>query len=225
MNESTFSLDTLDELQQIQGASDCLEIPIVIPVDTLAKVEVKRKPVATPDQDNRLSANADVLARSRTTTPLPSSPNPDAVGRGRIISMPDDSVPTDLSDTPNGRQLGTDISPKPTQPTSLSPSTDTGKALESPDFKFDFDNVATNSGAYKRASAGSKQQSPITRKCKKCSQELTGQFVRALGSTYHLECFVCHVCSPAKSSHHRTHLLPGLWKDSCLQILSAWRIT
>jgi hypothetical protein len=30
--------------------------------------------------------------------------------------------------------------------------------------------------------------------CGKCGEGLTGQFVRALGGTYHLECFTCHVC-------------------------------
>ena len=29
--------------------------------------------------------------------------------------------------------------------------------------------------------------------CGKCGKGLTGQFVRALGDTYHLECFTCHV--------------------------------
>lgn len=31
--------------------------------------------------------------------------------------------------------------------------------------------------------------------CKKCNEPLTGQFVRALGGTYHLDCFRCRVCS------------------------------
>ncbi len=31
------------------------------------------------------------------------------------------------------------------------------------------------------------------RMCGKCGKHLTGQFVRALGDTYHLECFTCHV--------------------------------
>jgi hypothetical protein len=31
------------------------------------------------------------------------------------------------------------------------------------------------------------------RVCAKCGGHLTGQFVRALGGTYHLECFTCHV--------------------------------
>ncbi len=32
-----------------------------------------------------------------------------------------------------------------------------------------------------------------SRICKKCSEPLTGQFVRALMATYHLECFKCEV--------------------------------
>lgn len=32
-----------------------------------------------------------------------------------------------------------------------------------------------------------------TRTCAKCQDPLTGQFVRALGGTYHLDCFKCRV--------------------------------
>lgn len=32
------------------------------------------------------------------------------------------------------------------------------------------------------------------RMCKKCGEPLTGQFVRALGGTFHLDCFRCRVC-------------------------------
>lgn len=35
--------------------------------------------------------------------------------------------------------------------------------------------------------------------CGKCQRHLTGQFVRALGDTYHLECFTCHVRLPQPS--------------------------
>ena len=35
-----------------------------------------------------------------------------------------------------------------------------------------------------------------SRTCKKCSESLTGQFVRALGGTFHLECFLCRVRRP-----------------------------
>lgn len=33
------------------------------------------------------------------------------------------------------------------------------------------------------------------RLCKKCNEPLTGQFVRALGGTFHLDCFRCRVRS------------------------------
>ncbi|KAF3909032.1 hypothetical protein ABW21_db0200755 [Orbilia brochopaga] len=35
---------------------------------------------------------------------------------------------------------------------------------------------------------------PTRRICKKCDQPLTGQFVRALGGTFHLDCFRCRDC-------------------------------
>lgn len=41
--------------------------------------------------------------------------------------------------------------------------------------------------------AGSRRPSGQQRTCGKCQRHLTGQFVRALGDTYHLECFTCHV--------------------------------
>lgn len=34
------------------------------------------------------------------------------------------------------------------------------------------------------------------RLCAKCGKPLSGQFVRALDATYHLECFTCHVLLP-----------------------------
>ena len=40
--------------------------------------------------------------------------------------------------------------------------------------------------------------------CGKCQRHLTGQFVRALGDTFHLECFTCNVCD-----YFRATLLTG----------------
>lgn len=40
---------------------------------------------------------------------------------------------------------------------------------------------------------GSGRRPSTHRICGKCQRHLTGQFVRALGDTYHLECFTCHV--------------------------------
>jgi hypothetical protein len=41
--------------------------------------------------------------------------------------------------------------------------------------------------------SGNRSASGTTRVCKKCEEPLTGQFVRALGGTFHLECFKCRV--------------------------------
>jgi hypothetical protein len=44
----------------------------------------------------------------------------------------------------------------------------------------------------KKGSGGSRRPSG-SRVCAKCGKSLSGQFVRALDATYHLECFTCHV--------------------------------
>lgn len=43
------------------------------------------------------------------------------------------------------------------------------------------------------ANRQSKPQNGNLRICLKCNDPLTGQFVRALGATFHLECFKCQV--------------------------------
>ena len=46
-----------------------------------------------------------------------------------------------------------------------------------------------------RANGRGHTKSPgSSRLCQKCHEPLTGQFVRALGGTFHLECFKCEVC-------------------------------
>lgn len=47
----------------------------------------------------------------------------------------------------------------------------------------------TNGGS----GSGTKGSSSNLRTCKKCGENLTGQFVRALGGTFHLDCFRCRV--------------------------------
>ena len=44
-----------------------------------------------------------------------------------------------------------------------------------------------------RPNGTTRRPSERSRVCGKCGGHLTGQFVRALGDTYHLECFTCHV--------------------------------
>jgi hypothetical protein len=61
------------------------------------------------------------------------------------------------------------------------------------------DNVSSSnlkSGVDSTKQDGSRRPSGA-RLCAKCNQPLSGQFVRALENTYHLECFTCHVSSDA----------------------------
>ncbi|KAI9872217.1 MAG: hypothetical protein M1830_001901 [Pleopsidium flavum] len=48
--------------------------------------------------------------------------------------------------------------------------------------------------------AGGKTSSGTLRLCKKCNEPLTGQFVRALGGTFHLDCFKCRDCGQIVAS-------------------------
>jgi hypothetical protein len=60
-----------------------------------------------------------------------------------------------------------------------------------------------------------------SRICKKCNEPLTGQFVRALQATYHLECFKCEVSPSYQSPPFCTlTMLAGLRTDCSFQVLS-----
>lgn len=50
-----------------------------------------------------------------------------------------------------------------------------------------------------RHRGGKRTGSGQLRLCKKCGEPLTGQFVRALGGTFHLDCFKCKASSPISS--------------------------
>lgn len=59
--------------------------------------------------------------------------------------------------------------------------------------------------------------------CKKCGEPLTGQFVRALGGTYHLECFRCRVSVAKSGLVTFANKTAGLWSNCCIKILSCRR--
>jgi hypothetical protein len=69
----------------------------------------------------------------------------------------------------------------------------TSEQLETPDRVSEMNNeqqlAERPRGGSRRPSGAVKEQ----RMCGKCGTHLTGQFVRALGGTFHLECFTCHV--------------------------------
>lgn len=51
-----------------------------------------------------------------------------------------------------------------------------------------------------RVNTGSESRKPTQRICRKCGEPLTGQFVRALEGTFHLDCFRCQVCRGVSST-------------------------
>ncbi|KAI5370302.1 Putative Rho GTPase activation protein [Septoria linicola] len=55
-------------------------------------------------------------------------------------------------------------------------------------------------GSKERSKSSGRRPSGQQRMCGKCQRHLTGQFVRALGDTYHLECFTCHDCGKIVAS-------------------------
>lgn len=55
------------------------------------------------------------------------------------------------------------------------------------------DNPKTSGERNRSKNRGGRTASGQLRICKKCGEALTGQFVRALGGTFHLDCFRCRV--------------------------------
>ena len=94
----------------------------------------------------------------------------------------------------------------------------------------DKDGAKSKTGPEKsRINGGKDERKPHQRICNKCGEALTGQFVRALGGTFHLECFKCQVCGSLKDScRWKAYRDVGLWSGRCLEILSCrhrdWRI-
>lgn len=70
---------------------------------------------------------------------------------------------------------------------SLSPSTGAG------DRSWDQDGERSHSQERNRSRGRNGRAPSGGRQCKKCGEPLTGQFVRALDGTFHLDCFKCRV--------------------------------
>ena len=98
-------------------------------------------------------------------------------------TSPEDSLIPPF-DSPSTRTAGnhSPLSPEDRSPRGLEP--------DQPGFR-DRSNVRDRS----RPNGRPHNKSPgSSRVCQKCNEPLTGQFVRALGGTFHLECFKCEVC-------------------------------
>jgi hypothetical protein len=61
------------------------------------------------------------------------------------------------------------------------------------DREMDIDPRRSSERTRSRPRQGGRSASGQVRLCKKCGEPLTGQFVRALDGTFHLDCFKCRV--------------------------------
>lgn len=69
--------------------------------------------------------------------------------------------------------------------------------------------------------SGSQSSAGTMRVCQKCGELLTGQFVRALEGTFHLQCFKCRVSAriPLNSRVRTDTSVTGLFRNCSFEIL------
>lgn len=87
-------------------------------------------------------------------------------------------------------------------------------------------NMTIREGSRGNGSAGRKNSSGTLRLCRKCDEPLTGQFVRALAGTFHLECFKCQVSRRAQfklADDSVANSYKGLWAGRSFKVLSCRR--
>lgn len=70
-----------------------------------------------------------------------------------------------------------------------------------------------------RSKTGGSRRPSGSRICGKCGESLTGQFVRALGDTFHLECFTCHVSALLSRCQLLLTSSTGLREDCRVKVL------
>lgn len=100
--------------------------------------------------------------------------------RSRSVENNNESLPTSSSLSLPQRQFDN------SSQGSSSSSTSTSRNLNAPNQSSNGQPIATTS------STSSTHRKP-TQLCAKCNQPMTGQFVRALGTVFHLDCFRCQV--------------------------------
>jgi LIM domain len=61
-------------------------------------------------------------------------------------------------------------------------------------------NTSASSSAISQGSSSSASTAMSAQPCSACGLPMSGQFVRALGSVYHLDCFRCRVCVTYRSA-------------------------
>ncbi|OLL26519.1 Rho-type GTPase-activating protein 1 [Neolecta irregularis DAH-3] len=103
-------------------------------------------------------------------------------GGASIASSKEDRTPTSSE---SESQIPSDINPPYSLPHSILSSKQHGANLPT--------NASSNPPSHRK-----RHHSPKI--CQTCDQPMTGQFVRALGGIYHLDCFKCHDCQSIVAS-------------------------
>ena len=125
---------------------------------------------------------------------LPGSGSRSPASQPPSAGAPHSQSPTDIADSSahqspwtNPRTPGADNNTYQEQPDArVGRSQEPGQ--NNRDGSGDVDRSRQNGGQ-----GASKSPGASARVCKKCGEPLLGQFVRALGATYHLECYQCQV--------------------------------
>jgi hypothetical protein len=175
-DDTSFSEDTFASLQQVEGAGEVSRISVALPPRSPAGVD------HVEAEGEKTSAGSG-SNQSLTSPTIP--------GHSRSVSAPpvqDNNPPSKGQDTPSVDVPTAPIKPSDDSQLSAPQNSDLGwvnLGLESAD--------RTGNSFSAFAPLGPARNSPAIRMCAKCGKQLTGQFVHALGTTYHLECFRCQV--------------------------------
>jgi hypothetical protein len=117
---------------------------------------------------------------------------------------PDAFYPNEARHMQNGGRMTPDSGHR------LRPTNSGSSAATGPPGAWDSDSRKSAERNRSRQRNGGRSASGQTRTCNKCGEALTGQFVRAMEGTFHLDCFKCRVCFPltfpSPSSHPHFHI-------------------
>lgn len=115
----------------------------------------------------------------------------------QALDFPSQSAPTSANgyeamDAPRQRLLDSAVGDSNSANGSLPPSPVDGRSGRSTETSQNLP-YRERSQSRSNGGVGAKASNGNRRICKKCGELLTGQFVRALGGTFHLDCFRCRV--------------------------------
>jgi hypothetical protein len=189
------SADTFASLQQVEGAGEASRIPVALPLRSPAGADYVgvygENTSAGSSSSNQFLTSITRSDHSRSVSAPPVQDNQQTSEGQETCSVDLPSPPTDViippDDVPTGEPL--DDSQLPALKNSYLGWVNLG--LETAD------RTGNHFSALALPGPGSARSRLARRFCGKCGEPATGQFVHALGHTYHLDCFTCQVGASA----------------------------